>query len=382
MRATYANIYLDNIKHNIEEIRKIIPSTTKMCVPVKADAYGHGAVNVSKIAIDCGVDYLAVAAVSEAIELRNAGINIPIIVLSIPNPSEINDFFTFNLIPVVQDEEFLDLLESICSQINTEISIQLKIDTGMGRIGCHPEDVMKLIKKIYSSKWIKLDGIFSHLPVSDSVLPEDIEYTNNQIDLFKNIISQVKEAGFNPGICHISNSGGVLNYPEAMLDMVRPGLAIYGYYPGDISYDYLTENNIEVSLLPAMELCSNIVAIRKMKKGQSISYGRTWYAPYDCEIGVLPIGYGDGLLRNYGKNLQVSINGKNYPICGRICMDQCMVFLGTDSGISRWDKAVIFGPKNREAVLDASDIANYAETIPYEITCGINKRVPRVFFAN
>ncbi len=379
MRATYTNIYLSNIKNNIQEIKKISPSKTKICIPVKADAYGHGAVNVSKIAMECGVDYLAVATVPEAIELRQADINLPIIVLSVPNPSEINEIFSFNLIPVVQDEEFLNLLGVFALEKNQNISIQLKIDTGMGRIGCLPEDVLNLVKKINSSKCIKLDGMFTHLPVPDSILSEDIEYTKKQIQLFNDIVLQVKEAGFNPGICHMASSGGVLNYPEATFDMVRPGLAIYGYYPGDINFEYLQKQDINVSLLPAMELCSKIVAIRNIKKGQSVSYGRTWVAPYDCEIGVLPIGYGDGLLRNYGKNLQVSINGKNYPICGRVCMDQCMVFLGKDSGVSRWDKAIIFGPKDKGAILDASDIACYAQTIPYEITCGINKRVPRVY---
>ncbi len=373
MRATYVNIYLGNLKNNILQIRKNIPEKTKICIPVKADAYGHGAVNISKTAVECGVDYLAVATVAEGIELRNEGItNTPILILSIPQPSEITEVLQYNLIPVVQDEEFIFLLESLAQKNKKNVPVHLKIDTGMGRIGCLPEEAIDLAKKIALSKWLKLDGIFSHLPVPDSTDIQDRNFTANQIKIFKDTVGKIKLSGIEPGICHISSSAAVLYYPEFSMDMVRPGLAIYGYYPNN--------KNDDISLLPVMELCSTIVAIRHMKKGQTVSYGRTWEAPCDCDIGVLPIGYGDGLLRVYGKNLQVSINGKKYPVCGRICMDQCMVFLGNNgNSVSRWDKTVIFGPKSFGAFQDASDIAAAADTIPYEITCGINKRVPRIY---
>lgn len=379
MRATFANIYLDNLRHNILEIKKIIPKATKICIPVKADAYGHGAEAISKESLKCGVDYFAVAAVAEGVQLRQANISIPILVLSLPNPSEFDEIIDNNLTPVIFDSQLIEMFATTAQKHNKVVSVHLKVDTGMGRIGCKIEDALSLAKEISNNKWLSLAGIFTHFPVADSLDEKDKEYTLTQIKSFNNLIQQIKAEGINPGICHCSNSAGIFCYPEACFDMVRPGLITYGYYPGDITAEYLNSIGKKVELKPVMELRSRIVAINHMEKGKSVSYGREWIATEDSYIGVLPLGYADGLLRNYGKNLLVAIEGKGYPICGRICMDQCMVYLGNTCSIERWHEVIVFGPKEKGALQDASDIATRANTIPYEVTCGIDKRVPRIY---
>ena len=197
------------------------------------------------------------------------------------------------------------------------------------------------------------------------------------------MVNTIRQLGIEPGLCHAANSSAVFEYPESHFDMVRPGLVIYGYYPGDITESYLNGGSSKVKspvhLKPLMDVRSSIVAIKQVKKGESISYGRQWVAQEDCQVGVIPAGYGDGLLRRYGDNLEVTINGKLYPVCGRICMDQCMIYLGVDSKVSRWDEVIIFGPAEHGALQSAQDIASKAGTISYEITCGIAQRVPRVY---
>ncbi len=381
MRATFANIYMGNLRNNIEQVQGKLSPGVKLCIPVKADAYGHGAVPVAHTAVDCGADYLAVAAVSEGVELRKAGITLPILVLSLPQPSEFTEIIERHLTPSLCDSELIKMLNVTATAMGRRVPIHLKVDTGMGRIGCSPKEAPDLAKLIFQSQGVSLEGVFTHFAVSDSLLPEDVAYTKRQIETFQRVIQSIRDLGIEPGICHAANSAAVFQYPEAHFDMVRPGLVIYGYYPGDITEEYLNGKNPQapVHLKPLMDVRSSIVAIKQVKRGESISYGRQWVAQEDCHVGVIPAGYGDGLLRRYGENLQVTINGRLYPVCGRICMDQCMIYLGVDSPVSRWDEVIVFGPREHGALQSAQDIADKAGTISYEITCGIDQRVPRVY---
>lgn len=381
MRATFANIYMGNLRNNIEQVQGKLSPGVKLCIPVKADAYGHGAVPVAHTAVDCGADYLAVAAVSEGVELRKAGITLPILVLSLPQPSEFTEIIERHLTPSLCDSELIKMLNVTATAMGRRVPIHLKVDTGMGRIGCSPKEAPDLAKLIFQSQGVSLEGVFTHFAVSDSLLPEDVAYTKRQIETFQRVIQSIRDLGIEPGICHAANSAAVFQYPEAHFDMVRPGLVIYGYYPGDITEEYLNSKNPQapVHLKPLMDVRSSIVAIKQVKRGESISYGRQWVAQEDCHVGVIPAGYGDGLLRRYGENLQVTINGRLYPVCGRICMDQCMIYLGVDSPVSRWDEVIVFGPREHGALQSAQDIADKAGTISYEITCGIDQRVPRVY---
>ena len=369
MRATQAHINLDNLHENINIIKKYIKPSTKLCCAVKADGYGHGAVRVSVAALKAGASFLAVASISEGIELREAGIVAPILSLSLPLKDEIPSLIVHSITPLVFDTEFIDQLNEVAISMHRKIPVHLKIDTGMGRVGCSKEEAATLAKKIAFTEGLYLEGVCTHLACADSLLEDDIAYTKKQISNFSYAVEQIKKEGINPGILHCSNSGAIFLHPEAHFDMVRPGIVIYGYSS--------CAKEMGIELKPVMEFSSQIVAIKHFKKGDSVSYDRTWVAKEDCDIGVIPAGYADGLLRRLSPGLEVSINGRMYPIVGRICMDQCMVYLGKDYDVKRWDKVIFFGPEKN--CNTAEDLANSIETISYEILCGVNKRVPRIY---
>ena len=369
MRATQAHINLDNLHENINTIKKYVKQGTKLCCAVKADGYGHGAVRVSVAALKAGASFLAVASISEGIELREAGIVAPILSLSLPLKDEIPSLIVHSITPLVFDTEFIDQLNEVAISMHRKIPVHLKIDTGMGRVGCSKEEAATLAKKIAFTEGLYLEGVCTHLACADSLLEDDIAYTKKQISNFSYAVEQIKKEGINPGILHCSNSGAIFLHPEAHFDMVRPGIVIYGYSS--------CAKEMGIELKPVMEFSSQIVAIKHFKKGDSVSYDRTWVAKEDCDIGVIPAGYADGLLRRLSPGLEVSINGRMYPIVGRICMDQCMVYLGKDYDVKRWDKVIFFGPEKN--CNTAEDLANSIETISYEILCGVNKRVPRIY---
>lgn len=372
MRATQAHINLDNLHENINIIKQFVKPGTKLCCAVKADGYGHGAVRVSVAALKAGVSFLAVASISEGIELREAGIVAPILSLSLPLKDEIPSLIVNSITPLVFDSEFIDQLNEVAVSMHRKIPVHLKIDTGMGRVGCMPEEAKDLAKKIAFTEGLYLEGLCTHLACADSTNPDDVEYTKNQIKKFSFAVEEIKKEGINPGILHCSNSGAIFLHPEAHFDMVRPGIAIYGYSS--------CAKEKGVSLKPVMEFSSQIVAIKHFSKGETVSYDRTWVAEDDCDIGVIPAGYADGLFRRFSPGLEVSINGKMYPIVGRICMDQCMVLLGKNHDVKRWDKVIFFGAD--ENCNNAEDLASKIGTISYEVLCGINKRVPRIYIDN
>lgn len=373
MRPTKAIIHLDNLQHNIREVKKRLHNDVKICLAVKADAYGHGAVHSSVAAIRSGVTHLAVASVQEGIELRNAGIIAPIISLSIPNLDEAKDIILNNIQPIVVDEEYIEHLNNVAFSLNKRAGVHLKVDTGMGRIGCRVEQAIMLSKRINEKTNLQLEGVATHFAVSDSTNPSDISFTQRQILVFKKAIESIKNEGINIPLIHASNSGAIL-FQNEQFDMVRIGLLAYGYSPFD-KYDL----HNEIDLKPVMELLTEVVFIKQVKKGNSISYGRTWISPKDTYIATLPIGYADGLSRSLSSKLKVRIGNEFYPIVGRICMDQCMVDIGTEPKVKRWDEVCIFGPSNTIKNNSAKDVAHLAGTICYELTSNINKRVPRVF---
>ncbi len=249
----------------------------------------------------------------------------------------------------------------------------------MGRIGCYENEAGQQAKLISDCENLKLAGMITHFAVSDSVSDENVDFTKKQYNTFMKAIDNVKQLGIDPGIRTCANSAATLNNPEMYLDMVRPGIIAYGYYPDDVSETYLAEKNINLDIKPVMSLETKVMAIRHFPKGKSVSYGRTWEASEETDIAVLPIGYADGLLRRFSPGLEVTINGKNYPVRGRICMDQCMVELGKNHDVKLFDKVVIFGPKESQALNTADDLAKLGKTISYEVLTSIGKRVERDF---
>jgi alanine racemase len=363
MRATRAVIRLDYFRRNIKKIRSYIGPKPLLCLAVKADAYGHGIIEIGKAAAEAGIDYLAVAAADEGISLRESGITLPLLLYSLPVPEEFEAVAASKIIPMAADLSFLREYNRIGKKLNTVLPVHLKVDTGMGRIGCFPRDAAGIIQSAAEMEYLTLEGISTHFPTAD--LPDDA-FTLNQIAVFSEILN---DTGFR-GISHAANSGGVLYYPGSYFGMVRPGLLTYGYYP-----DSRAPRPIAVT--PVMQLESRVVFLKKVPAGTPISYGRTYVTQRETVIATIPAGYGDGYPRILSNRSQVQINGKRYPAAGRICMDQFMADLGPAPDVSLYDKAVLFGYSDNAP--DAQEVAGWAETIPYEITCGINKRVPRVY---
>jgi alanine racemase len=374
MRATRALIHTDNLKHNINSIRKIIKPGVMQCLAVKADGYGHGAAGISRAAIDFGMNYLAVAAVSEAEDLRSSGITAPIIVLSPVLPEEIGELIELNLETVIStDDEIIRLQAGLKKRL---VKIHLKIDTGMGRIGCPQDHALRLAALISETEGMKLTGVCTHFPVSDSSEPSDIEYTKMQIEIFSKAVEDIKNAGFDPGIVHASNSGAIINYPEANFDMVRPGILAYGYLPGGTE-GLVRHIDEELMPRPVMTFESKLMHIKKVPPGTYISYGRRYMTDKETWIGTIPAGYADGYTRSLTNKAKVLIGGDLYPVAGTVCMDQLMVDLGPQLKVDLYDTVILFGGEAGAA--NAADLTSITGTIPYELLCGISKRVPRIF---
>lgn len=373
MRATRAVIHSSNLKFNLDSIRELTGKAVKICLAVKADAYGHGAEGISGLAQDYGVDCLAVAAVSEASELRSYGIELPIILLSPALPEETEDLLKLNIEPVISTEGELDRLSEAAG--TGTVRVHLKIDTGMGRIGCHRDDVIRMAERITSSPGLKLSGVCTHFPVSDSTEKGDIEFTKKQIELFRDRVELIRSRGIDPGIIHAANSGGIINYPESHFDMVRPGILAYGYLPGGME-SVINPAELDFSPKPVMGFESRLVHIKKVTRGTDISYGRKFTASSETWIGTIPAGYADGYFRQLSNKGKILINGKLYPVAGTVCMDMLMVDLGPEPDVNLYDRAVLFGPD--EGSMTAEDLAALIGTISYELTCALSKRVPRI----
>ena len=378
-RCTKAVLYQDNLRYNLKNIKKYIGNNVKMCVAVKADAYGHNAVLTAKIAQECSVEYLAVATVEEGIELRNNGITAKILLLSLCTNEEMSDLIKNKIIPLVYSFEHIGMLKKACTTLQQQkYPVFLAIDTGMGRIGCLPKDAGKEALYIEENEILKLEGMCTHFSVSDSQKKENIEYTEKQFEAFKLAIGNVKKSGINPGVCSCANSAALLCNPKMHLDMVRPGIITYGYYPDKDVKEFINSRNIDFDIKPVLAFETKVASIRHFNQGKSISYGREWICDDDTDIAVLPVGYADGLLRRFSPGLYVTINGENYPIRGRICMDQCMVDIGKNNDkVKLWDKAIIFGPEESGALNTADTLAEIGNTISYEVLTSLSKRVKR-----
>lgn len=394
-RMRIAEIYLGNLAHNIAQIKNNLRPGVKICAAVKADAYGHGAVRCAKTAVECGAEFLSVATVGEGIELRKAGITRPILVLSLCDACEMRALVKHELTPLAGDSEYVDLLEAtakkfFASQKNSvnknssdnatkKFAVHLAVDTGMGRIGCLPHEAKDLAKKIAASQILSLGGICTHFASADETSAPHRDSTQRQYEKFMLAINSIRAEKIATGIVHCSNSAALLDHPEWQFDMVRPGIILYGYCAGRITSRYLSKKGIQFEPKPVMALVAGVSAVRTLPKGAGVSYGSTWKCERESKIAVLSIGYADGLLRRASPGLEIAINGKKYPVRGRVCMDQCMAEIGMESDVKRYDRAVIFGPAESGALCTAQDLADAQGTIPYEILTSVSKRVKRVY---
>lgn len=369
IRPVWAEIDLDCIKNNIREIKKSIPGKEIMAV-VKADAYGHGAIDVAPVLLENGADRLAVAVITEALELRKSGIKAPILILGYTPTNFTLELINGNLEQTVYSLEYAQEISKIAKEHGKKVGIHIAVDTGMGRLGFLPtEKSLKEVEEISKLENIKIKGIFTHFSSADE---KDKEYTHLQISKFNNFIQVLEDRGIELGCKHVSNSAAILDLEEANYDAVRPGIILYGYYPSS------EVNRKKIKLMPALTLKSQIVHVKTLAKGEYISYGRKFRTERESIIATLPIGYADGYTRAlYGKAL-VIVNGQLAPIVGRICMDQCMIDV-TDVGPAKVGDEVILLGKEKDVKFDADDIAEVLDTINYEIVCMIGRRVPRVY---
>lgn len=365
LRDVYAEIDLAAIRHNLTAIRRRINSASKLCAVVKANAYGHGAVEVSKVAVECGADFLAVATVDEGLELRRAGFKLPILILGLipldAAPAAVDN----DLTQAVADFALAEKLSAAAVNLNKVAKIHIKVETGMGRIGVAPDNAAALAAQIARLPAVEVEGLFSHFADADN---PDRTFTAAQIKIFSDVAEKIRRAGVALKICHIAESAAALEIPEAHFDMVRAGIINYGLYPSD---DFPRT----VELKPAMKLVAKIVYLKKIAAGTSIGYGREFVAKRDSLIATLPLGYADGYIRAY-KGFRVDVSGKGLaPIAGRVCMDQTMIDVTDVDGIKVGDEVILFGSD----AVTTDDAARHLQTINYEVTCLVSARVPRVF---
>ncbi|MBN2736716.1 MAG: alanine racemase [Spirochaetales bacterium] len=367
MRATHAIIHLDHLLHNLDLIHQQAGSGCKICLAVKANAYGHGIVEISKTARKWGVEWFGVATVEEGVMLRKAGIDSQVLLLGIPQFEEFEELVLNDITTVVGDAEMIEALEKTASRLKVQRACHLKIDTGMGRIGCKPGEALALARLIHQSPVLRLEGICTHFPGSDFA---DKIFAEKQIEEFDSVIRILENEGITAPLIHAANSGAIIGLKKSYFNMVRPGIMAYGYYPS-------IEQPRNLTLKPVMELKTRVSFIKKVPSGTPLSYGMTYKTSEDCYIATLPIGYGDGYSRLLSNRGRVLIKGQSYPVVGRVCMDQCLVNLGPRTSIKRHDEVVLFGPDPRGP--SAEEIADLMNTIPYETTCLITNRVPREF---
>ena len=369
IRPVWAEVNLDNIINNIKEIKKNINGEEIIAV-VKANAYGHGAVDVAPVLIENGADRLAVAMLSEALELREAGIKVPILILGYTDVAFSEMLINNDIEQTVYSLDYAKELSKKAEALGKVAKIHIAVDTGMGRIGFLPnEKSVEEVVEISKLSNLRITGIFTHFSNADE---QDKSYAHNQIEKFNSFINEIEKREVNLGLKHISNSASIIDIEDAHYNAIRPGIILYGYYPSD----YINKDKLK--LMPALSLKCQVIHVKELPKGEYIGYGRKFRTERDSVIATLPIGYADGYVRGLYEKAHVIINGKLAPVVGKICMDQCMVDVTDVGPVKVGDEVVLLGEDNG-VKNNADDMAKMLDTINYEILCMIGRRVPRIY---
>lgn len=373
---SWAEIDLDALAHNMKEIRRITSPGAEVVAVVKADAYGHGAIQVSRVLLENGASRLAVSMLDEAIELRKNGIDVPILTLGHTDPRRAQEIIEYNLEQTVFSVEFAEAISEQAAAAHKKVAIHIKIDSGMNRVGfLSGENSVEEILRIAQMPGISLEGVFSHFAVADT--PDD-DFTRKQFRTFMETVDKLEQKGLYIPKKHICNSAGILRFPEMHLDMVRAGLIVYGMTPKGCPEPYT-----DIDLIPAMTLKSSIVHLKTIPAGETVSYGRRFTTEKESVIATIPIGYADGYARKLSNRASVLLHGQRVPVIGTICMDMCMLDVSElKSPGSVSEEVVLFGTQrynNENFTLPVDEISDLSDTINYEITCLIGKRVPRVY---
>ena len=363
-RPTQAVVNLKAISDNIAQVRKRIGKRRELMAVVKADAYGHGAVPVSRAAIRSGATYLGVSSPEEGGELREAGIDIPILILGLIQPEEAYKSVGLKLEQTICSLELAAALDQESRKASTRINVHVKVDTGMGRIGVLPEDALAFVRRIHRFKNLNLTGIFSHFSSADDA---DKTFAMRQLEILNGVVREIEAAGIHIPKKHMANSAAILDLPESYLDLVRPGIMLYGLYPSP-------HVSRSIKLRPAMTLRTKVSYVKSVPGRTPISYGRTFFTQKETRVATLPVGYGDGYSRSLSNQGTVLIKGQRAPLIGRVCMDMCLADVSGIKNVRVGDEVILFGEE-----LSVDEVAQNMGTINYEVLCGVGKRVPRVY---
>lgn len=372
-RPTAAEINLDDLRANYEAFRAILPEETKLMACVKGNAYGHGAVEVTRELESLGADYVSVAFLDEALELRQAGILIPILVLGYTSPEGIAVARENNVTVTLFTPEVLEAIRSLPLDPNHKLKVHIKIDSGMGRLGLLPEDAPAFIAEVHGAAQAELEGMFTHFAKADE---EDKSYTLEQHRRFTGVAEALREKEINIPIIHTGNSATAIDTPHLSINMVRIGISIYGFYPS------AEVNRERIALRPVLTLKTQAVYVKSLPPGSGVSYGTRYFTEDDEVIATLPVGYADGYSRMLSGKAEVLIRGRRVPVVGTICMDQCMVslksFAEEAEQIKAGEEVVLIGRQSGVSIT-ADELALHLGTIHYEVICMLAHRVPRVY---
>lgn len=370
LNRAWAEINLDNIAHNVREVVKKVGKMTEVMAVVKADAYGHGVRETVPTLLENGATRLAVSMLDEAIQLREMGITVPVLVLSYTDPVRAEEIINYNITQTVFSHDLAQALSKAAVKLGKQAKIHIKIDTGMSRVGFQPGyKAVKDVVEINSLPGIVIEGLFTHFASADEA---DREYTKLQYWRFESIVNELNRIGILIPVKHISNSAAIIQYPNLCLDMVRPGIILYGLYPSK------EVDRSLIDLKPAMQLKAEVILVKEVDAGIPISYGRIYETKRKSKIATLPVGYADGYSRLLSNRGRVLIHGEYAPVVGRICMDQCMVDVTDIPGVKTGDEAVLIGRQGNNEIT-ADEVAELSGTINYEVVCLIGKRIPRVY---
>lgn len=371
-RAVWAEINLNNLAHNMQEVRRVTNKSSKVTAVIKADGYGHGAVFIGKTLLENGADRFAVATLSEAIQLRKHFLDTEIMVLGYTPDNLAKEVIENNIIQTIYSIEQAEEFSQMAITLNKNIIVHIKIDTGMHRLGLLPtNETITEILEISKLKNLVIEGIFTHFATADEL---NKDYTRDQVGKFNYVTKELEKLGVTIPLKHVSNSAAIIDLPEFNYDMVRAGIMLYGLYPSS----YINRNVVD--LKEVMCLKAKISQIKELKEGEGVSYGLKYTFQKDGKIAILPIGYADGYTRLLSNKSHVMVNGIKAPIIGNICMDQCIIDI-TGMDVNVEDEVVLFGGDNPNGI-SIDSIANILNTINYEVVCMVNKRVPRVYTEN
>ena len=369
-RPVWAEIDIDTLTHNIGEVRRVTEPSAEIMAVVKANAYGHGAVQCSRVFLENGAKSLAVATLNEAVELRGAGVEAPILVLGYTPVEHFGAILKWGVTPTIYTVEGARALSDVADSGGKVAKAHVKVDTGLGRIGVIPcDESLNAMEEIAQLPSLEIEGIFTHFAVADA---EDKEYTRRQFEDFLGFTNRLEARGISPPMRHVSNSAAIIDLPEYSLDAVRPGCMLYGLYPSDeVDMD-------RVDLRPSMTLRARLSNVKVVPPGTGISYGLTYTTDAESIIGSLPVGYADGYSRALSNRAEVLVRGKRASVVGRVCMDQCMVDLTRVEEAGIGDEIVLFGGGVKGAPT-AEDVAGWMGSIVDEVVSTISRRVPRVY---